>query len=165
MPTVYILINLGLVLAIPLLFRRSFRVTCGLLSGLVLLSSSLFHLLYGEGHITDYEQYSLEWWTNTYEVTVQLTYLVLFVVFSWSQGRVTLLFPVNLTYLGAGWAYFWALAPTTDATIGYNSIGVLLGSMWTVERVTKQVLDPLVANDVSEEEGKPLTYAVNTQEP
>ena len=152
MTTVYIIINLIVVLATLAFFRRPFRITCGLLSGLVLLSSSLFHLIYGEGYIADYDQYSWDWWTDTYEITVQLTYVLLFITYSWSVGRVSLIFPFNLAYLGAGLAYYWIMSPTADVTIGYNACGVLLGSLWTVERVTRTPLR------TTEEEDTPLVH-------
>ena len=159
MATVYILLNTGVVLTMILLFRRTFRVTCGVFAGLVLTSSSLFHLLYGEGHIADYELYTFHWWADTYEVTVQLTYLVLLLMYSWSLGRVSLIYPINLTYLGAGWVYFWTMTPTMDVTIGYNSLGVLLGSLWTVERLTARTR---VAKD---DEKVPLTSMEEWQQP
>jgi len=74
-------------------------------SGFVLVNSSIFHLLFGEGHIVDYEQPSWDWWTDTYEVTVVATSLVMWIVFTWSMKPFNTKSILCFTTCGIAWLF------------------------------------------------------------
>jgi len=63
--------------------KNIFLVAAKFLAGFVLISSSLFHIYYGEQRIRNVEKYSWDWWTDTYECTVMATVLVLWMVITW----------------------------------------------------------------------------------
>ena len=121
----FTIVNLGLV-ALALLTPRGRSL--GFLAGFVLASSSLFHLLYGERYQHECTLFSWAWWLDTYEVTVQVTYLFLLFVYKPTHSGVWVL---NCLYLCWGALCFWLLS--LDA-LTYNACGLLLGTIWMVER-------------------------------
>jgi hypothetical protein len=154
------------VLGLVLVLRKPWRTKWGLVAGLVLFSTSLFHLLFGEGSVHDYALYSWPWWSDTYEVTVQMTYVALLILYSWSVRAATAMLVPNLAYLAAGALYFWLLSPKADGIIAYNALGLFIGSMWMMERVShrsppahpRRPLSPVPEEDPdSDPGGKPLT--------
>lgn len=157
----FILINVG-VLGLFLFLRKPWRTICGLVAGLVLFSTSLFHLLFGEGsiHDPDHALYSWPWWSDTYEVTVLATYVFLLLLYSWSVKRPSAMIVPNLAYLATGGVYFWLLSPKADGITVYNALGLFIGSMWMMERFFAKTVVAKRHTPEEDSAGKPLVATV-----
>jgi len=105
----------------------------GTLSGFTLMASSLFHLIFGEGRLSDYDPTSIDYYIDTYDITVMFTtgfLILLYHLASLPQFNYWM-FSINLLYFIFG--LLWTRGIVEDSTViieSYNVTGILLGVSW-----------------------------------
>ena len=81
---VFSICNAGLIGYLVYTMHVSWRRTLGLFSGAVWASSACYHMVFGEKSVDQYDAGSWGWWTDTYEVTVMVEYVVCMLLYMYS---------------------------------------------------------------------------------
>ena len=114
-------------------WKQIFTHAVGTLTGYTLMASSLFHLLFGEGSIDDYDSKDWEYWLDTYEITVMVEIFVLMLLYhALVQPKSLVMIIVSVCYLIYGMLWTWTgLIEPTDMVISiFNIWGIIMGGVW-----------------------------------
>ena len=126
---VFSVLNLLVLIAAVALRKRTLPQHVAFVSGLVLFSSSLFHVCFGEQRVAGVERYSWDWFTDTYEFTVVLTYIILRAVYTVSVEFKRWVYIINELYLLYALLFFWVDDPIVRL---YDTAGMVVGGLWCV---------------------------------
>lgn len=108
----------------------------GTLTGYTLMTSSLFHLLFEEGRINEYDSTTWDYWIDTYEITVMVEIFVLMVTYHLLvQPKSRIMMLLSVFYLIYGMLWTWTdVIQDSDVVIAiFNIWGIIMGGIWFLQ--------------------------------